>query len=693
MSLIELQHIDKTYHVGDIDLPVLKDVSLKIEPGEFVALMGASGSGKTTLMNLLGCLDKATAGSYRFEGLEVTRFTETQLAQMRTSRIGFVFQSFNLLARATAFDNVRMPLAYSAQKCRRREVLKGARELLQTVGLDARREHTPAQLSGGEQQRVAIARSLVNQPMLLLADEPTGNLDSRTGKEILQLFRRLNAEKGITILLVTHDAEVARHADRIIRIVDGQIVEDTGAETAAAAPPTPLVRAPAIPMIKRRHTLRVAAGAMRIALQALRRNVMRTLLTMLGVIIGVAAVIAMMEISAGASLAIQVTVINMGANTLLVLPGAPQRGSGGFGDRTDSLTPEDAEAIARECPTVTCTAPIVTANAQVVCGNRSWSPIYITGTTRAFLVARNWTDVDLGRVFNDREVLSGSKVCLIGQTLVRELFGDRYPIGAEIRVRNVPFKVIGVLSEKGANLLGVDQDDILLAPWTTIKYRISGGGGAGWTAAPDQGHAPPGPSLASRLPGTGRLMRTESIQHIMAKAVSPEAVPRAAEEITRLLQQRHHLGEKEFDFHIYDMAEVSNVLKRTIRMLSDLGMSIAAVSLIVGGVGIMNIMLVSVTERTREIGLRMAVGADVRDILRQFLIEAVVLCLVGGGIGIFVGRAGSLFVGLLMGWPTQTSMSAAAVAVVVSVTVGIAFGYYPAWKASRLNPIDALRYE
>jgi macrolide transport system ATP-binding/permease protein len=692
MPLIELQHIDKTYHVGDVDLPVLKDVSLKIEPGEFVALMGASGSGKTTLMNLLGCLDTPTSGSYRFEGLEVTRLSETQLAQMRSSRIGFVFQSFNLLARATAFDNVRMPVAYSAQKNRRREVQQRTGGLLQTVGLEARQEHTPAQLSGGEQQRVAIARALVNQPMVLLADEPTGNLDSRTGKEILQIFRRLNAEKGITILLVTHDAEVAKHADRIIRIVDGQIVEDTRTETAAVPAGAPAALSPAISRHRRRHTWQVAFGAMRIALQALRRNVMRTVLTMVGVIIGVAAVIAMMEISNGASHAIQLTVINMGANTLLVLPGAPQRGSGGFGDRTDSLTPEDAEAIERECPSVVCTAPIVSANAQVVYGNRSWSPIYVTGSTRAFLVARNWTDVELGRVFNEREVLSGSKVCLIGQTLVRELFGERNPIGEEIRVRNVPFKVIGVLSEKGANLLGVDQDDILLAPWTTIKYRISGGG-MGWSAAREEGRTPPGPSLASRLPGTSHRLRTETIQHIMVKAVSPESVPRASEEITRLLQQRHRLAENEYDFHIYDMAEVSNVLKRTIRMLSGLGISIAIVSLIVGGVGIMNIMLVSVTERTREIGLRMAVGADARDIRRQFLIEAIVLCLVGGAIGIFVGRGGSLFVGGVMGWPTQASLWAAVVAVVVSVAVGIIFGFYPAWKASRLNPIDALRYE
>jgi ABC-type antimicrobial peptide transport system permease subunit len=277
---------------------------------------------------------------------------------------------------------------------------------------------------------------------------------------------------------------------------------------------------------------------------------------------------------------------------------------------------------------------------------------------------------------------------------VRELFGERNPLGEEIRVKNVPFTVIGVLSEKGADLLGTDQDDIIFAPWTTVLYRLSGvSGSTASVRLPGSGNSPPGPSLAERLPGKRPWVRSESIRQITVRASSTEAIPAATAQITQLLRERHRLEESQADFNVYDMAEVSNALKRTIEMLSGLIVSIAAVSLIVGGVGIMNIMLVSVTERTREIGLRMAVGADARDILRQFLIEAVVLCLLGGFIGILVGRAGSIFVGVMMGWPSQTSPSAAAIAVFVSVTVGITFGFYPAWKASRLNPIDALRYE
>jgi macrolide transport system ATP-binding/permease protein len=710
IPLIELQHIDKTYKLGEVAVPVLKDVSLSIEPGEFVALMGASGSGKTTLMNLLGCLDRPDQGSYRLGGTEVCKLVPSQLAQLRSRHMGFVFQSFNLLPRATALENVTMPAAYVAEKRSRRHVLQRGRELLRTVGLEARMGHTLSKLSGGEQQRVAIARALINEPALLLADEPTGNLDSQTGKEILQLFRRLNMEQGITILLVTHDVNVAKCADRVIRSVDGRFAEDSR-ETGRTASAVPKACQGLYLRRRRRKglrgtwsTIRLVLQALqssglsgiwstiRLALQALRRNVTRTTLTIMGIIIGVAAVIAMMEISRGASEAIQVTVTNLGANTLSVFPSVPQGDSGRIGDSGEYVTPDDAKAIRDKYVEVVSTAPVVEAWAQVIYGNRSWVPTYLIGSTAEFLDVRNWNELELGRVFSEREVVMGSKVCLIGKTLVRKLFGSRGPIGEEIRVNNVSFKVIGVLSRKGANLLGTDQDDILLAPWTTVKYRINGGGTES-RPEKNKGRSLPGIPLAERLPGIQHGLRTESVEYILIKAGSQEAIPTVSEATIRLLHDRRNLSAEAGKFEIYNMAEVSNAMKKMIRMLSGLGMSVAAISLLVGGVGIMNIMLVSVTERTREIGLRMAVGADASDILRQFLVEAIVLCLVGGLAGIVAGRAGSLLVGALMGWPTHASPAAATVAVAVSTTVGITFGYYPAWKASKLNPIDALRYE
>jgi ABC-type antimicrobial peptide transport system permease subunit len=303
--------------------------------------------------------------------------------------------------------------------------------------------------------------------------------------------------------------------------------------------------------------------------------------------------------------------------------------------------------------------------------------------------------MQMGRPFSEREVRAGSQVCLIGQTVYDELFGDSDPIGQEVRIRSVPFKVVGVLRKKGANLLGADQDDILLAPWSTVKYRLSGSSGrprSGNTGG-REGHELPGRAFHERLPGEWRRVRSESINRVLVRARSADAIPDAIEEISQLLRGRHRLGDNESDFRVREMSEVANAMKNTVRMLSGLALSVAAISLIVGGVGIMNIMLVSVTERTREIGLRMAVGANAKDILRQFLVESTVLCLVGGLIGIAVGRGGSLLVGKLIDWPTEPSAFATIVAVAVSVAVGITFGYYPAWKASRLNPIDALRYE
>ncbi len=800
MPLIRLEDITKTYHLGEIDVPVLRGVSLEIQQGEMVALMGASGSGKTTLMNLLGCLDHPTSGRYWFETEEVSQYSADQRANLRNRKIGFVFQSFNLLPRTNALDQVIMPLTYSAHKIHDREELDRGTGLLESVGLADRMHHEPSQMSGGQQQRVAIARALVNRPQLLLADEPTGNLDSRTSEEILRMFQELNAA-GLTIIIVTHDANVAAHATRIIHMRDGRIQGDDGVSVRAGAgngqksgrglgglsnggpsngdasnsgpngdqktanrvpalepalvgsaaseagetapvaahqidavhalnpdpqPEPQRATTPALvtPAPSHAHgTKRRLAGGrvlprtLSVAFKALQRNKTRSFLTTLGILIGVAAVIAMMEIGQGSKNALQSTIASMGANILAIYPGASSSGGVSFGTGSiTTLSPDDATEILHQCPAVVDVAPIVRARSQVVYGHKNWVPFYIYGTTPSYLDVRDWHEMDEGNMFLDSDVRGASKVCVIGQTIVRELFNGEPALGKEIRIQNVGFKIVGVLSRKGANMMGMDQDDIVLAPWTTIKYRVSNStlsnvnqsAGAAASSDPTASASavntlsnlyPAATALyptasAAQTADTPQPVRFANIDQIMAKAASTEEIPAAMNEMSALLKERHRIktGQEE-DFVIRDMTEFTNTLSSTSALMGSLLLCVALISLVVGGVGIMNIMLVSVTERTREIGLRMAVGARASNILRQFLVEAVVLCLIGGGIGILMGRTCSFMVQRLLHWPTETSLPAVLAAVAVSASVGIVFGYYPAWKASRLDPIEALRYE
>jgi ABC-type antimicrobial peptide transport system permease subunit len=448
------------------------------------------------------------------------------------------------------------------------------------------------------------------------------------------------------------------------------------------------------------------------AMKALRRNPLRAMLTTLGIVIGVAAVIAMMEIGAGSSSALQKTIASMGANVVMIRPGTAASGGISFGAGTiTTLTPQDYEAILRECLAVRSAAPVVRARTQVVYGNRNWVPSSIYGTTPSFLDIRDWTTLAAGEIFSERDVLTANTVCVLGQTLARELFQGEFPVGKEIRVKNVPFQVVGVLSAKGANMMGSDQDDILLAPWTTIKYRVTGSAleNTNQSAAGDSSAGSvntlsnlyPGesPSLypersAVQAADSPMPVRFANIDQILTAARSPAEIAAAIEQITDTLRERHRIlpGEPQ-DFSVRDMTEMTDTLSSTTNLMTNLLLCVAMISLVVGGVGIMNIMFVSVTERTREIGLRMAVGARARDILRQFLVEAVVLCMVGGAMGVLLGHGGSQLVWLLLRWPVQTSPAAIAAAVLVSAAVGMVFGFYPAWKASRLDPIEALRYE
>jgi ABC-type antimicrobial peptide transport system permease subunit len=453
------------------------------------------------------------------------------------------------------------------------------------------------------------------------------------------------------------------------------------------------------------------ARTTRTALRALRRNPMRATLTTLGIVIGVGAVIAMMEIGGGSSAQIQKGISSMGANVLLVMPGSASTGGVTLGSGSVvTLTPRDCEAILRECPAVKTAAPVVRARTQVVCGGRNWVPNNVWGTTAAFLEVRQWGHLADGEMFTERDILNGNRVCVVGRTLVRELFDNRSPIGREIRVKNVTFRVIGVLQSKGANMMGMDQDDVLMAPWSTIRSRVTGSTLEAGNQSVSSGSSSSVNTLSNLYPSGATSLYPErsdvqkadhpmpvrftNVDQIMAVARNPTSIKPAIEQITGVLRRRHHLGAGDAsDFDIRDMTEMSNMLTSTTSLMTNLLLCVATISLVVGGVGIMNIMLVSVTERTREIGLRMAVGAQPRDILRQFLVEAVVLCLLGGGMGILLGRGVSMLVNSVLRWPTELSVGAITAAVGVSAGVGIVFGYYPAWKASRLDPIEALRYE
>ncbi|MBK8063620.1 MAG: MacB family efflux pump subunit [Betaproteobacteria bacterium] len=641
--MIRLEAVTKTYRSGELAVQVLHDVSLEIHAGEFVAIMGASGSGKSTLMNILGCLDRPSSGTYRFMGRDVSGLDRDELAQLRREAFGFVFQSYNLIATATAQENVEIPAVYSGVAPQARHAR--AAELLTTLGLADRLEHKPNQLSGGQQQRVSIARALMNGGRIILADEPTGALDTKSGTEVMALLRDLSA-RGHTVILITHAPEVGAQADRVIEIRDGDIVRDPGPAPRRAGQAADAGLSDG----RNGSLLNDMYESAKSAVRALRANLFRTALTLLGIVIGVGSVIAMLAVGDGAKESVLSRISAMGTNLLLVRPGAPNRR--GQGGSIATLVPEDALAI-KSLPNVLAAVPELGGGVTARYGNADHQT-QATATSEDFPLARAWS-MGRGTFFSAADVRSYAAVAVIGQTVADNLFAGEDPVGRYILLNNVPVQVLGVLSVRGASPYGSDQDDTILVPLTTGGLRLFG----------------------------QRFLRNITV------AVDDVAlIDETQDAVTVLLTERH----RTVDFQIRNMASIIEATEQTQNTLTILLGSIAAISLLVGGIGVMNIMLVSVSERTREIGIRMATGARMRNILQQFLTEAMVVSALGGLIGVAAGL-GSASLIAAFGTPVSYSAGPVLLAFGCAFATGLVFGYMPARKAARLDPVVALSSE
>jgi len=640
--LIELRGITRSFGEGELAVPVLKGIDLKIYPGEFVAIMGPSGSGKSTLMNILGCLDQASAGQYWFDGRDVSALSRDELALLRREAFGFVFQSYNLLPGMTARENVEIPAIYAGMAQARRH--ERADHLLTELGLGDRLTHRPSQLSGGQQQRVSIARALMNGGQIIFADEPTGALDSKSSREVIRLLTELS-DKGHTVILITHDQDVADVARRQIHISDGEIVKDTGID------PVAIQATPVQQNGQNGAYLSDWQEALKSALRSLRSNLFRTALTLLGIVIGVASVITMLAIGEGARKDVVDRISTMGSDLLLVRPGGPDQRGGRWSVTT--LAPEDYKAI-NEVDGVLAAIPELTGGQTLRYSNRDHQA-EINATSFQFPVARQWP-VTEGTFFSELDEVNYAAAAVLGKTTADALFPDDSALGKHLMVNNVLFQVIGVMAEKGASPMGQDQDDVVFVPYTTGSLRIFG-----------QTHLR---NITVAVADIDRMSEIEAIIH-------------------DTLLARHGGVE---DFTIRNMASLIDTISETQNTLTWLLGSIAAISLLVGGIGVMNIMLVSVTERTREIGIRMATGARAWNILQQFLTEAWLVSAIGGLIGVVLGIVATQLIASF-GTPVHMTVLPMVLAFSCAFATGLLFGFLPARKAAHLDPVHALASE
>jgi macrolide transport system ATP-binding/permease protein len=643
-NIIDIKNLYKSYHNGKEDIQVLKNINLEIKKGEFVAIVGTSGSGKTTLMNIIGCMDTFQQGQYQLNGKVVKESSADDLAKLRCHNFGFIFQRYNLIASLNALENVALPAIYAGETHQQR--VSRAQTLLDKLGLAEKSGNKPNELSGGQQQRVSIARALMNNGNIILADEPTGALDSKTGTQVLEILKQLN-EEGHTIILITHDNHIASQANRIIEIKDGEILSDTTKENKSLTE-----------LKEKAHSFRldlknIFTESFKMAYYAIFSHKLRSLLTMLGIVIGIASVVSVVALGNGSTQNIMSNINSMGTNTIDILPG---KGMGDMSSGKNNKLSEQDVFLIKNQPYVDSISEVISGSANLLYENYDLTG-QVSGVSTDYFNVKNDT-LAQGNFFTQQELDNYQNVVVIDSNTQNKIFPDKSnPVGQTLFIGKQPFTIVGVLAEKKGAFGNQDSLTVYM-PYTSYKSRI-----------------------------VGNVTKISSLS-IRIKDDYDSSVAESG--ITNILIKSH--GQK--DFFTMNTDSIKETIQKTTQTMTLLISAIAVISLVVGGIGVMNIMLVSVTERTREIGIKMAIGARKIHILSQFLIEAIMLCLLGGVIGIAISLIiGTVFNHLGFGFSMIYSVQSIVYAVLCSSSIGVLFGYMPAKNAANMNPINALSNE